>query len=326
MLGAEYLRRERNTMRMEELAVRLIQKIYRGFRGRARYRRLMARFREQLRQKDLLETRLIQIRIIRLRRHILASRVQARVRGMIQRIRLDEMRRAALLIQTRIRVLLAQKHLQSEKQRQEGGPPVKEQLRQAIEINGMTVMVVIYRCENNYRICGQDLVSNAVYDCFLYTQEVIQLCNEHNQLIPGDTVADRQRYLKVWQHDRVSEYILRKIRLVKRITPLTRELGAAKHDSNLELVLFDQGNPNIRNLNDKADLRRGLYDQRDISKRYNTFFLEFEAKMNVKAKQARLLRINEAEKAKVAAKQLELDLSPNRKVSMRYTLLSPKKK
>jgi hypothetical protein len=296
-------------MRMEELAVRLIQKIYRGFRGRARYRRLMARFREQLRQKDLLETRLIQIRIIRLRRHILASRVQARVRGMIQRIRLDEMRRAALLIQ-----------------RQEGGPPVKEQLRQAIEINGMTVMVVIYRCENNYRICGQDLVSNAVYDCFLYTQEVIQLCNEHNQLIPGDTVADRQRYLKVWQHDRVSEYILRKIRLVKRITPLTRELGAAKHDSNLELVLFDQGNPNIRNLHDKADLRRGLYDQRDISKRYNTFFLEFEAKMNVKAKQARLLRINEAEKAKVAAKQLELDLSPNRKVSMRYTLLSPKKK
>jgi flagellar biogenesis protein FliO len=307
--GAEYLRRERNSSRMEELAVRLIQKIYRGFHGRSRYRRLIARHKEQRRQKELLDARLDQLKAIRWRRHVLACRVQARVRGMLQRLALEEMRRAALLIQSRVRVLLARKHLEEERQRQEGGPAVKEQLRSAIDINGSPVMVVVYRCGNNYRICGQDVVSNAVYDCFVYQSELMDLCDAHNRKYPGVTVADKARQLKVWQYDRVCEYLLRKLRLVKRITPLTRELGTSKRDSDLELVIYDKGKPSIRSLGDRSNLHRGLMDQRETTKRFAMFF-EYEAKMKEKQKQAKMQQEREREHDRKRLQELD---SPRKK-------------
>lgn len=269
--GAEYLRRERNASRMEELAIRLIQKIFRGFQGRARFRRLIARSFEKKRQQAAFSQRRSDLASHRMKRFLLASKVQARIRGVLMRLQLDLMRRMAIKIQTKVRGLLARRMAEKEKKRKEMGPEVIEEMRRSVLINNMTIVVAIYRCGHNYKINGQDIVNNALFECYCYQPEVEFILEEFNKKFPNRTVADRANHVRLWQYSRVCEVLLAKVRIIRRVTPLTRELGASRQGNNMEFVLFEKGLPSIRNLGDTKDLDRALNDQRDALRRYNIF-------------------------------------------------------
>ena len=121
-----------------------------------------------------------------------------------------------LLAQKRIRILLAIRFVEEERRRKLYGPPVIEMLRKGMEISGRTLTVVINRCGNQYRVTGQDVISNAIYESFFHRDDVQQMLERHNSCIVGNSLAERTQRIQLWHYDRVSAHIATKLRLVRR--------------------------------------------------------------------------------------------------------------
>ncbi len=130
-------------------------------------------------------------------------------------------------------------------------------------------VIQVYRCGNNYRLVGQDTGSNALYECFCYSAEVEIHLADHNSSLPTHTIAQRHLLVRLWQHERVSEVLLSRLRLIPRLIPLTRELGANKIDTMLELVLLPSASLSTRCLTNTTHQQRTLWDQQGIMVQYN---------------------------------------------------------
>ena len=100
----EYRRLEQNNSRTVEYSIRLLQRIYRGFLGKRRFRRLRFRQDEINFQTNLHNTRLHVAEEVRLYRFKQISRIQACVKAWSWRRLIRKMRAAATKIQCRFRI------------------------------------------------------------------------------------------------------------------------------------------------------------------------------------------------------------------------------
>lgn len=82
----EYARRERSDYQKEEFASNILQKSYRGYRGRSLFRRLLFRAREEERQKNRLSLARTHLLNIRTQRNCLAAKIQSTLKGFLWRL------------------------------------------------------------------------------------------------------------------------------------------------------------------------------------------------------------------------------------------------
>jgi hypothetical protein len=225
----EYRRRLLNEGQTIRHATELLQRVFRGFRGRAKYRRLRWKRFEYVRQQ---QTRLQhQERVAQLRawRGERLNVVQRLFRGYRWRKRLCLMKWSALLCQCAYRMHRARRMVALERKRRAEGAPVYPMLGEGrgVQVGAFQFTLKIYRSGTNYRLEGIDLLRGVTYEGTCYTAEVLRLIAEHNAPITGSSVHANSRRIMPWQHDRVVELLVANLGMMQTIQPLTTQLGAA---------------------------------------------------------------------------------------------------
>jgi Tfp pilus assembly protein PilE len=136
-----------------------------------------------------------------------------------------------------------------------------------VVIGDRNFYLTVYRCGYNYRLIGQDNVNNQVYDGDVLKPQVVEILAEHNATITGTTVADKQSMIQLWQHQKVTKYIISRLGLAKVITSVTNELGAKKSDTRLALVVLPTAKGRFKGIEERTNLRRFLRDQSSVIER-----------------------------------------------------------
>ena len=257
----EYARRERNNLRTTQYSIKTIQRIFRGFCGKSRFRRLLTRSLESTRQKSLFNQRITKLSEIRQQRNYFAGKIQAKVRRFLWRRLMKKLHRAALGIQCCFRIKLARKIVSNRRRRRDMGPEVVEMLRKGVTVGSLSFTLIIYRCGDNYRMAGHDMVNNAVYEGSLHRPDVIRLVEEHNR--------DTRQKMYIYNYHRVSELIASRLGVATSISAVTTPLGAISPGlKRLCLVAIPTASPEKNNIECISGLNRGLKDQSAALERY----------------------------------------------------------
>lgn len=256
----DYRRRERNSTRIEETAILYLQRAYRGFRSRALRRRLMARLFESFRQENRLQKVHTSLTSLRLKRHYLASRIQAIMKGYLWRKMLRLLNHCALQLQCRYRVHRARHRVNEERRRRALGPPVVELLRKAVQISGVDLLLVGYRCGSNYKYVGHDFRAQLQYEGFVYQPEVEQFIETHNKAIGGPVSGPRAHkdILTPWRHKQLLEMMSRQLAITDALDVPTSEFGGVNAWTRKSLVLLKSATG--RRIQDRTGQGRMLVD------------------------------------------------------------------
>lgn len=138
-----------------DFSTRLLQKVFRGYRGRARFRRLQSKFGELRRQQQrrlALQERLL---AVRRRRDQVAIIVQKRARGWLWRKLLFLMVCSATKIQCMARSRRARKRVAAERRRRNGGPEIVDMTDgpgKSCTIGNVSFFLKVFRCGDNYKL------------------------------------------------------------------------------------------------------------------------------------------------------------------------------
>ena len=138
-----------------DFSTRLLQKVFRGYRGRARFRRLQSKFDEIRRQRQrhlALQNRLL---AVRRRRDQVAIMIQKRVRGWLWRKLLFLMVSCATKLQCMARCKRARKKVAAERRRRNGGPEIIDMTEgpgKTCTIGNVTFYLKVFRCGDNYKL------------------------------------------------------------------------------------------------------------------------------------------------------------------------------
>lgn len=264
-----HYRTERNDMRLESYSAQLIQQTYRGFIGRSLCRRLTQRMYNQIRQTNTLRNRAQHMAKIRKARLKLLALIQARFRGVLWRKELAWLHRNGLIIQTCFRRFSAKLKADKERRRKLLGPEVVEMLRKGLQLNGLRITLVITRCGDNYRLIGNDLLNDVVYEGHVYRSETIQMLNKYNAQFPGETLHDKQQRIQLWHYARVAELMSTQIGMTTYIKAATNDMGNNTKKSTTNKVLVLMKNPIGPGIQQSQSLGRILQDQAGVIDRYN---------------------------------------------------------
>eukprot|EP01033_Poteriospumella_lacustris_P008763 gene8763-6300_t len=226
-------------------ATMLLQRVYRGFAGRLRFKRIAAKKREIMRRWWLANKVLDRWKRLRHRHEMGAIRLQAMVKGWMWRRRLRHMHTAALLCQCAFRIFRAKSQVYEERMRLEGGPQIHEMLRggKLLELQGRRFMLKIFRCGFNYRLEGFDMIRGFTYHGHVHKPELLVQLQQYNEDViaqfRGDrtSLASKQAQINLWQHDKVVRYIVDHLQLVHRIYGGTNAMGGSLEDNNNDLYL-----------------------------------------------------------------------------------------
>lgn len=266
----EYSRREQINLNKEEYACRILQKSYRGYCGRALFRRLMFRTKERMRQEDDKSKKVDVLRKVRAHRYYLISRIQAIIRGGISRQKVIKMKMATLIIQCSFRVYRAKMKVLAAIKRRDGGPEIILMLTQEFAKEGIHFNLQVFRCGNNYRLNGNDIETNKLICLgFFYGQEVNDLLDAYNETIIGDTVQDKLLRIRPWQFDRVVNLIVKNIGITNIISPVTLELGGKLFTPKIAMVLTPTASLKTLGIEKIKNLNRILKDQREVITRWH---------------------------------------------------------
>ena len=235
-----------------------MQRAYRGFLGRALWRRLSKRKLARMHQNDVTKRKVKVLEERRRGRYLLASRIQAMIRGYFWRKRLKIMKISAVTCQRSYRGYKGRVRVKALIRRRLLGAPVIEMIRRGIILEGLRITLVIHRCGLNYKLCGQDLINNCEYHGNVWQQEIDAFLEEYNKQFTGTTRVELQRRVMPWQHPRVAELIAEHISLTTKITTVTTQLGATSKSSEKQLVFMDKAEG--RGIEQWSDLNRGLKD------------------------------------------------------------------
>ena len=272
----EYKRQESNNLRTTDFSLKMIQRVFRGFRGKARFRRLRARANEVKRQRELLLRRQEGLQQLRVWRHGMASKIQAKLRRFLWRRLMKKLHRAALQVQCAVRIRQAWLAVAKLRNRKLVGPEVVEMLRRGVSIGGLDFTLIIYRCGDNYRMAGHDMVRNAIYEGSLHRQDVIRLVQDYNSKLPPNALAaGKVKKLYLGSYHRVAELIASQLGLATAMTAVTTPLGALAPTSRaqLSLVAIATAKPSMRGIEKVANLNRILKDQSQVIDHYNKLVL-----------------------------------------------------
>jgi hypothetical protein len=277
----EYSRREQVNLNKEQFACRILQKSYRGYCGRALFRRLMFRTKERMKQQDNKVGKLDDLRKIRAQRFCFISRIQSLIRGGISRQKVIKMKLSTLIIQCSFRIYRAKMKVLAAIKRRDGGPEIILMLTREFAKDGFHFNLRVFRCGNNYRLNGSDIETDKLICLgFFYGAEVNDLLDAYNDTIIGDTVQDKQLRIRPWQFDRVVNLIVSNVGFTSIISPVTLELGGKLCTPKIAMVLTPTASLKTLGIEKTKNLNRILKDQRDVITRWHKLI---EARSRIKA-------------------------------------------
>ena len=273
----EYQRLEKSNGRTVDFSVKLIQRIYRGSRGKHRFRRMWFRMKERSRQSaDLLNKRneLLAVRELRSK---LISKVQAAVKAWSWRRLMTRMRAAALKIQCRFRIYRAKNIVDEERRRRDMGPEIVEMTRRSIKVDKLNFIIIVYRCGFQYRLRGYNLLNNAIYEGNVFQEEVKQLCFDFNARITGTTLADERKRISPWSYHKVTELMISLCGVAEATPSLTTTLGGIPATSvrkKYVLVMRPYATPLIAGVTTIHNLGRVLKDTAGVVEKYEKMLVK----------------------------------------------------
>lgn len=266
----DYIRRDRNNLQTTDYSIKMMQRVFRGYRGKSRFRRLYARAKEISRQRELVTKKRLALEALRETRIKMASKIQAKVRRFLWRRLMKKLHRAARYIQCCARCRIARKKVAERRRRRDMGPEVVEMLRRAVTVGKLSFTLIMYRCGDNYRMAGHDMVNNAIYEGSLHRPEVIRLIEDHNSKIKGLGLAASKQRVYLQNYYSVAELIVSRLGVAPAMSAVTTTLGAvAPGAKKLCLVAVPTASPSGNNIEKVANLGRILKDQAHIVERYN---------------------------------------------------------
>ena len=236
----EYQRKIFNESQTVVHATHLLQRVYRGYRGRAKFRRMRWKRMEYERQaQGTLDVRGAHDRVRRWRGNRLTV-LQRLFRGYRWRKRLHALRCAVLVVQCAFRIFRARGIMEAERRRRREGAPVVPMLGQGrgVQVGDRKFTLKIFRSGTNYRLEGVDLLRGAVYEGAVYTAEVMRLITEHNNSIKGETLQANSLRIMPWQHERVVELIIANLGLMPKILAVTAQFGARSSCNNSQQYIL----------------------------------------------------------------------------------------
>lgn len=270
----DYKRRETNNLRTTDYSLKTIQRVYRGYRGKSRFRRLYARAKEIVRQGALMGKRRMELLTLRNERTYMASKIQARVRNFLWRRLMKKLHRSAMYIQCCFRMRHSRKIVAELRRRRDVGPEVIEMLRRGVTVGNFNFTLIIYRCGDNYRMAGHDMVNNNIYEGSLHRPEVVKLIELHNSRIKGHSSKQEKQRIYINNYYRVAELIASELGVANAISTVTTPLGAvAPGHKKLSLVAIPSAKPSINSIEKIANMNRILKDQAHVVDRYNKLLL-----------------------------------------------------
>ena len=69
-----------------------------------------------------------------------------------------------------------------------------------------------------------------------YILDVRKLIAAFNEKICGDSVGAKQKLIRIWQHEKVCELIIKNLQFIERIQSVTNALGGGRVETKLLLV------------------------------------------------------------------------------------------
>lgn len=266
----EYRRLEQNNVRTVDYSINLLQRLYRGFSGKRRFRRLRFRVDERDAQHELHEGRRGAIEEVRLYRKVMVTKMQVAVKAWIWRRLIRKMRAAATVIQCAFRIFSARLLAAAERRRRDMGPEVLEMLRKSVKIGKLSFTVVVYRCGLNYRLVGFDLIRNRIYEGNVFQQEVERLLDDYNSKLKGSKYQVEHEKIRPWNHHRVPEFLVNHLGIAKMTPNVTADLGAIPPGASKEvLVMKAKSTADMPSIADIKNLNRLLKDTAPVVDRYN---------------------------------------------------------
>ena len=210
----------------------LLQRIYRGFVGRKRFKYVYKKKQEILRRRWLSWKVLDKLRIMRAKHELMAIRIQCNVKGWLWRKHLKKMNEEILKVQLLIRRVQAKKKVDTERKRRQGGPQVVDMLPagKVITLHEHRLQMKVYRSGGNFKFRGIDLIDGEIYYGVCYQQDIKILLQGHNEIVKlryegrGElvtSVACKNDQIFSWQYEKIVDFIVSHVDLIHNIHPIT---------------------------------------------------------------------------------------------------------
>ena len=273
----EYQRLEQNNGRTVDFSVKLIQRIYRGSRGKHRFRRMWFRMKDKGRQAvDLMQKRndLLAVRELRAKQ---ISKVQAAVKAWSWRRLMTRMRAASLRIQCRFRCYRAKNIVDEERRRRDMGPEIIEMARRSIKVDKLNFIIIVYRCGFQYRLRGYNLFNNSIYEGNVFQEEVEELCADFNAKITGTTAADERKKISPWSYHKVTELMINLCGVAEAAPSVTTTLGGIPATSSKKryvLVMRPHATADTAGVTSIHHLGRLLKDTASVVDKYEKMLVK----------------------------------------------------
>ncbi|GMH88110.1 hypothetical protein TL16_g11061 [Triparma laevis f. inornata] len=248
---------------IEEYAARRLQRIFRGFQGRAQMNRMVFRKNEMDQQAASLERMRKRMAERRQFRALCACVVQARFKGILWRRRLARMQGASLVIQTCYRGFATRVKLREEQRRKLEGAKVDTVYRRGKLVSGVHLFLSVKRCGLSFKFIGRSEEHMDTFLGFVYKEQVLVILAAHNrwakeekqkikererkmqedmyegfnfeskkirmmQDFMGDEKGiksdDKYKEVKAWQYEKILNVLLDKLALVNPIKACSHDL------------------------------------------------------------------------------------------------------
>ncbi|KAJ1395548.1 hypothetical protein B484DRAFT_268146, partial [Ochromonadaceae sp. CCMP2298] len=224
----------------------LLQRAYRGFQGRAKFRRLQWKRAEYSRLQGHTHARRAQLGALQEWRGQRLVQLQRLYRGWLWRKMLRRLKQSALTMQCAFRVLRAKNRARAEVRRRSEGAPVFPMLGagRGVHLGGAQFTLQILRCGHNYRLLGVDALRGCTYEGSVHAPEALGLIRAHNQAVAeaaaeaaavavraggshphAHSHSSHSSPIMPWQHERVVELLIGNLGLVPSLQPVTSLMG-----------------------------------------------------------------------------------------------------
>ncbi|GMH61280.1 hypothetical protein TrRE_jg176, partial [Triparma retinervis] len=166
---------------IEEYAARRLQRIFRGFQGRAQMKRMLFRVREKEKQAGRLTFKRKKMAERREYRAFCACLVQARFKGIVWRRRLAKMQGASVIIQTVYRGFATRSKMREAQRKMLEGAKVDTVYRRGMVVSGCHLFLSVKRCGLSWKFIGRSEHHMDTFYGYVYREQTLEVLEEHNR-------------------------------------------------------------------------------------------------------------------------------------------------
>ena len=177
---------------MMDYAARRLQRIFRGFQGRAQMKRTIFRFKEREGQGEALTTKRHRMAERRQYRAWCACVVQARFKGILWRRRLMKMQGASLVVQTIFRGYSVRAKAKEEQRKKLEGARVLTVYKRGKVVSGTHLFLTVRRCGLSFKLIGRSEAHMDTFLGYVYREDVVKLLDAHNSNVTENKRADEE--------------------------------------------------------------------------------------------------------------------------------------